>query len=85
MKDYKIFMAMVDRIGHDRRGTPLFKRDKYGNEILVPEENEVVELNEISSGQRTVKLASQTKVLDDQTREVPAIFAKWKKTEGIGW
>lgn len=85
MKDYKIFMAMVDRIGHDRRGTPLFKRDKYGNEILVPEENEVVELDEISNGQRTVKLASQTKVLDDQTKEVPAIFAKWKKSEGIGW
>lgn len=58
MKDYKIFMAMVDRIGHDRRGTPLFKRDKYGNEILVPEENEVVELDEISNGQRTVKMAS---------------------------
>ncbi len=85
MKDYKIFMAMVDRIGHDRRGTTLFKRDKYGNEILVPEENEVVELDQISSGQKTVKVASQTKVIDDQTKEVPKIFAKWKKQEGIGW
>ena len=85
MKDYKIFMAMVDRIGHDRRGTTLFKRDKYGNEILVPEENEVVELDQISSGQKTVKVASQTKVIDDQTKDVPKIFAKWKKQEGIGW
>ncbi len=85
MKDYKIFMAMVDRIGHDRRGTTLFKRDKYGNEILVPEENEVVELDQISSGQKTIKVASQTKVIDDQTKEVPKIFAKWKKQEGIGW
>ena len=85
MKDYKIFMAMVDRIGHDRRGTTLFKRDKYGNEILVPEENEVVELDQISSGQKTVKIASQTKVIDDQTKDVPKIFAKWKKQEGIGW
>ena len=85
MKDYKIFMAMVDRIGHDRRGTPLFKRDKYGNEILIPEENEVFELDKISSGQRTVKMASQTKVPDDQTKEGPKIFAKWKKQEGIGW
>lgn len=85
MKDYKIFMAMVDRIGHDRRGTTLFKRDKYGNEILVPEENEVVKLDQISSGQKTVKVASQTKVIDDQTKEVPKIFAKWKKQEGIGW
>ena len=85
MKDYKIFMAMVDRIGHDRRGTPLFKRDKYGNEILVPEENEVLELSKTSSGQRTVKMASQTKVIDDQTKDVPKIFAKWKKQEGLAW
>ena len=61
------------------------KRDKYGNEILVPEENEVLELSETSSGQRTVKMASQTKVIDDQTKEVPKIFAKWKKQEGIAW
>lgn len=85
MRDYKIFMAMIDRIGHDRRGTPLFKRDKYGNEILVPEENEVVELDEISSGERTVRMASQTKVIDDQTKEIPKIFEKWKKQEGIAW
>ena len=63
----------------------LKKRDKYGNEILVPEENEVVELDQISNGQKTVKVASQTKVIDDQTKEVPKIFAKWKKQEGIGW
>jgi len=85
MKDYNIFMAMVDRIGHDRRGTPLFKRDKHGNEILTPEENEIIELDEISNGQRTVKMASQVKVVDDQTIEIPKIFEKWKKQEGIQW
>jgi len=37
MADYSIFMAMAERIGHDKRGNPIFKRDKYGNEILVPE------------------------------------------------
>ena len=35
MAPYKIFMAMVERVGHDKRGNPLFKRDKEGNEILV--------------------------------------------------
>ena len=32
---YKIFMACVDRVGHDRRGNPLYRRDNEGNEILV--------------------------------------------------
>ena len=33
MADYNIFMAMVEKVGHDKRGTPTFKRDKEGNEI----------------------------------------------------
>ena len=36
---YNIFMATVEKVGHDRRGNTLFQRDKDGNEIWVPEEN----------------------------------------------
>ena len=32
---YKIFMACIDRVGHDRRGNPLYKRDKDGSEIVL--------------------------------------------------
>ena len=32
MADYNIFMAMVERVGHDKRGNPIFKRDVEGNE-----------------------------------------------------
>ncbi len=85
MRDYNIFMAMADKIGHDKRGTSLFKRDKYGNEILTPEETEVFELDQTAEGQKTVKTASKVKVLDDQTKDIPSIFGKWKKQEGIVW
>ena len=36
---YNIFLAMVEKVGHDRRGNTLFKRDAEGNEIWVSEEN----------------------------------------------
>ncbi|MGD9852870.1 MAG: N-6 DNA methylase [Nitrospirales bacterium] len=84
MADYPIFMAMVDRVGHDKRGNPLFKRDKQGNEILVPD-LEVIELGETAAGTRTAKMESKKKVLDDQTSLVPEVFAKWRKAEGIAW
>jgi len=32
--DYEIFMAMVEKVGHDKRGNQIFKRDDDGNEIL---------------------------------------------------
>lgn len=34
LDDYEIFTAMVEKIGHDKRGNTLYKRDNDGNEIL---------------------------------------------------
>lgn len=85
MADYNIFMAMVEKVGHDKRGNPTFKRDKEGNEILVPDTNSVLVLGETGEGNRTVSHEQKRKVEDDQTPEVPVIFAEWKAKEGIAW
>ncbi|WP_346892645.1 N-6 DNA methylase [Clostridium sp. UBA871] len=75
IRNYNIFMAMVDRIGHDKRGSILFKRDKYGNELLIPYEENTAE-------GETVSLK---KVIDDQTEDVANVFSIWKRKEGIVW
>ncbi|NTW76907.1 MAG: N-6 DNA methylase [Syntrophaceae bacterium] len=85
MRPYNIFMAMVERVGHDKRGNPIFKRDIDGNEILVPEQQKVVELGWTADGTTTAKTQSLQKVLDDQSIHVPKVFAEWKKREGISW
>ena len=85
MADYNIFMSMVEKVGHDKRGNPTFKRDKEGNEILVPDTNSVLVLGDTGTGERTVSHQQKKKVEDDQTPDVPEIFAKWKKQEGIAW
>ena len=73
-----IFMAMVEKIGHDKRGNPLFKRDEQGNEILT-----------LVSGKtedgRSAERPLQQKVPDDQTEDVITIFKGWKKREGTSW
>ena len=50
MSPYNIFMAMVERVGHDKRGNPVFRRDKEGNEILF----------ESADGRRVKKSDDQT-------------------------
>ena len=85
MADYNIFMAMVEKVGHDKRGNPLFKRDKEGNEILVPDSDSILALGETGEGERTVSHEQKKKVEDDQTFDVPDIFADWKKQEGLSW
>jgi len=85
MADYSIFMAMAERIGHDKRGNPIFRRDRYGNEILVPEEDNVLAIGGMADGTRTVSSLSKSRVRDDQTPLVSEIFESWKQEEGIGW
>ena len=85
MADYNIFMAMVEKVGHDKRGNPLFKRDKEGNEILVPDTDNIRILGETGDGGRTVSHERKRKVEDDQTPDVPNIFAQWKVQEGLVW
>ena len=84
MADYPIFMAIVERVGHDKRGNPLFKRDRHGNEILVPD-IDIVRVGCTADGTATAKTESKKKVLDDQTKDVPRIFAEWRQEEGITW
>lgn len=67
--DYNIFMTMVEKVGHDKRGNPMFKRDEEGNELLIHDKN----------NERKVKIE------DDQTLDVPKLFAEWKKQEGLSW
>jgi type I restriction enzyme M protein len=78
MADYNIFMAMVDKIGHDKRGNPLFVHDKDGNEVLVSDDSDI-------NGDGTVSLERKVKQIDDQTLYIPSIFAEWKKKEGVAW
>jgi type I restriction enzyme M protein len=84
MPDYDIFMAMVEKIGHDKRGNPIFQRDAEGNEILVPDTSSIPVVDETEDGQ-TIVHEQKKKAEDDQTPEVPIHFAEWKRREGIEW
>jgi type I restriction enzyme M protein len=78
MADYNIFMTMIDKIGHDKRGNPIFMRDIEGNEILVSDDSD-------TNGDETVSLERKKKQIDDQTPYIPSIFTEWKFKEGIAW
>lgn len=84
-RDYNIFMALVEKVGHDKRGNPIFKRDDEGNELLKPEEDNVIELGITADGTRTTQQISKEKIVDDQTEEVPKVFERWKREEGFVW
>ena len=85
IKPYEVFMAMVEKVGHDKRGNALFKRDENGKEIWLPEDSNVIEVNRVSEGSATYRTQSKSRVIDDQSLEVPEVFNDWKEKQGIPW
>ena len=80
MADYNIFMAMIEKVGHDKRGNPIFKRDLEGNEILIADPTASAMTDDTAAS-----LDRKIKQRDDQTTQTPKIFKQWKRKEGISW
>ncbi|MBO7111372.1 MAG: type I restriction enzyme HsdR N-terminal domain-containing protein [Bacteroidaceae bacterium] len=82
--DYEIFMAMIDHIGHDKRGNVIYKRDEEGNLIMEHKEANVREIDH--DGNITYRKETfEEKIVNDQTILVADVFTKWKKEQGIIW
>lgn len=74
-EDYGIYMAVANHIGHDKRGSRTYVRDKKGNEIVeeVNEQiKEYVDGNPVYKTQKTLR-----KVQDDNTLQIANEFRKW--------
>ncbi|MFI8480143.1 N-6 DNA methylase [Pseudomonas sp. NPDC078700] len=76
----KTFMAIADKVGHDKRGNTIFKRDDHGNDILV----NVEEVVKDEDGGTRVE-ARMERVIDDQAPLIALAFDKWKEKEGLSW
>ncbi len=77
---YQVFMAIVDKVGHDKRGNTVFKRDELGNEILVDVEESVPQ----DDGTTKIEKRKE-KMIDDQSNHVAKVFLDWKRNEGFLW
>jgi len=71
-EDYQIFMAVAEKVGYDRRGNRLFKRDNLGREILITK-------NETITGRNgeVRHVTSYEKIADDDLSAIAAEFHRW--------
>lgn len=75
ISDYKVFMAVANHVGHDKRGNITYVRDSNGNEI-VQEIDEPIK--DWVDGMPVFKREKRTrKVIDDNTLQVAQEFRQW--------
>lgn len=68
--DYAVFMAIAEKLGKDRRGNPIYKRDEDGAELLFEEEKEIL-IKKKDSTEPEVKIRRErVRHLDDDLPEI---------------
>lgn len=75
-EDYDVFMAIVEQVGKDRRGVPIYKKDEDGAEILFAHEKKWLAYTD--NGREIVRSRRERiKRLADDLPEVAAAYAKF--------
>ena len=75
-EDYNIFMAIVENVGKDRRGVPVYKKDEDGAELLFSETKEWMAF--LEDGRSVVKQRKvRVKRLDDDLPDVKLEYMKY--------
>ena len=79
-RDYPVLMAVTDKVGRDKRGNELYKRDERGEDVLRTSR---IRVTAVESG-RPVERVIEEKVLvlDDQLADIPQIFREWCRDQG---
>ena len=77
-EDYDVFMAIVEQVGKDRRGVPVYERDDDGAEILFPHMKKWLSYNE--NGKEIVRSRNERiKHLADDLPKVAEAYKKFKE------
>jgi type I restriction enzyme M protein len=75
--DYSIFMAVTERVGHDKRGKTLYRRTETGEDVLV-KRTEVVSEIDAASGEEVLRdVEVQERQVDDELPDAATAYLRW--------
>jgi type I restriction enzyme M protein len=75
--EYPIFMAIAERVGHDRRGNVLYRRTEAGDDLMVTRSETVAEIDP-DTGEEVLRLIEvQERQVDDDLPDVATAFRRW--------
>lgn len=76
-EDYDVFMAIVEKVGKDRRGVPIYEKDDDGADLLFPHTKEWIGYTE--GGREIVRRRSERiKHIDDDLPRVVTEYYQFK-------
>jgi type I restriction enzyme M protein len=75
--EYPIFMAVAERIGHDRRGNVLYRRTPTGDDVMIRHSETVAEIDPETGEEVLSTIEVQERQVDDDLPDVATAFLRW--------
>lgn len=75
--DYPVFMAVAEKIGHDKRGSAVYRRLPSGVDVLVERADSIIHIDPKTGQQKVENRIVKERVLDDELPEVAEAFRTW--------
>jgi type I restriction enzyme M protein len=81
LQPYDIFMAMAEKVGHDRRGNVLLRRTPEGEEVIVEREKEIIGI--VGKQRYKEKRKVLEPIVDDDLPSVTLSLKNWLAQQAI--
>lgn len=75
--EYPIFMAVAERVGHDRRGNVLYRRTDTGDDVLATRVETISDIDADSGEEVLRSIEVSERLIDDELPDVATAFLRW--------
>lgn len=75
--DYPLFMAVAEKIGHDKRGNVIYRRTDEGEDALVSKVETITEIDQKTGGEVLRDITVTERQIDDELPEVATAYLRW--------
>lgn len=76
--DYPIFMAVAEKIGHDKRGNVIYRRTATGEDLMVERTEQVKEIDPATGDEVLRTITVKEKDIDDELPSVVEAYHAWR-------
>ncbi|SMY04043.1 type I restriction enzyme M protein [Brevibacterium antiquum CNRZ 918] len=75
--DYPLFMAVAEKIGHDKRGSVIWRRTADGSDALIKRVETIAEIDQESGSEVLREIEVTERQVDDELPEVAEAYRNW--------
>lgn len=84
LSPYECFMAVTERIGHDKRGNTIYRRNEHGDDIVVVRTESVTEVDPQTGATSIIQTEVKELLIDDELPDVADAYLKSVGHNGNG-